>query len=102
MTATVNTAEIAANVRTEAAAMPDREAISATFSGRELGVRRWMLAEIKVSHTDTTVTVHFPRGKALTAYFLAGALLDGASQHLPLEAGGEIVQDDDRTFTLKF
>jgi hypothetical protein len=102
MNATIDITEIATNVRAEIAAMPDRLAGSALYSAREIDTITWMLGRAAVTHTANAVTVRFAGGKAFTAHSLGTALLDRASEHLPLEAGGEIVQIGDYTFTLKF
>lgn len=98
----VNTAEIAANVKTETIDMYERMAASATFSGRELGVRKWMLDSVTVDYTDTTVTVRFGRGSESLADQLGTALLDRAAEHLPFEQYGRIDNTGQRTLTLTF
>lgn len=100
--ATVDTAEIAANVRTEIAAMPDRYAATALYSGREMRAISQMLDDAVVTYTANTVTVQMGHGDPSLMATVATVLLDRASIHLPVEADGEIVEDDDYAFTLKF
>lgn len=101
MTQNVDTAEIAANVKAETTAMYERMEDSATFTANELHTRKWMLDSVTVDHTATTVTVQFGCGSNFLADQIGTALLDKASEHLPLEVGGRITVAG-RAVTLTF
>ncbi len=109
ITATENTAELAAILVEDAKAYADRMAECPAYSAYELRMMAWMMQTAEVRYTANSVMIRIPRrGRYSTsAYFAASYLLDGLmmanrTDGLGDAGNGTIVEIDANTWAIQY